>query len=121
VLASIFAGKVSPLVERFVALLARKGRAASLASIVDAFQAMLDEMRNIAPATITTAIELDADHRRKLEAQLGAMSGRTLRPEYKIDPSLIGGFRALFGDRMIDASVRHQLDRLRDALIEGQA
>lgn len=120
VLHEVFVGKVSPLVERFIALMARKGRSSALPSIVEAFEDLLDRMRKITPATITTAVELDAEQRARLEAQLAHMSGQTIRPDYRIDESLIGGFRALFEDRMIDASVRHQLDRLREALILGQ-
>jgi F-type H+-transporting ATPase subunit delta len=120
VLSAIFSSRVSPLVSRFIALLARKGRASQLAPVVEAFADLIDRMRNITPATITTAVELDAEQRARLEGQLSAMSGRTLRTEYRIDPTLIGGFRAHFEDRMIDASLRHQLDRLRESLIEGR-
>lgn len=120
ILAEIFAGKVTPLVERFVALMARKGRASSLPAIVEAFATLLDRRRNIASASITTAVELDAEQRRQLEEHLANMSGRTLRPQYSVDPSIVGGFRALFDDRMVDASIRHQLDRLRETLIEGR-
>jgi F-type H+-transporting ATPase subunit delta len=120
ILSEIFEGKVSPLVGRFIVLMARKGRASQLPDIVEAFADLLDRMREITPATITTAVELDAEQRGRIEAHLSQMSGRTLRTQYEVDPSLIGGFRALFEDRMIDASVRHQLDRLRESLIEGR-
>jgi F-type H+-transporting ATPase subunit delta len=120
ILAEIFAGHVTPLVERFIALLARKGRASHLPQVVVAFATLLDRMRHVTPAAITSAVELDAAQRARVEAQLAAMSGGTIRPEYRVDPSLIGGFRALFANRMVDASVRHQLDRLRETLVEGR-
>ena len=121
ILTEIFAGKVSPLVERFIALMARKGRSSQLPDIVEAFEDLLDRMRAITPARITTAVALDPEQRSRIEQQLSKMSGRTLRAEYQIDPTLIGGFQALFEDRMIDGSIRHQLDRLRESLIEGRS
>lgn len=120
IVSEIFEGKVSPLVGRFIVLMARKGRASELRDIVEAFADLLDRERNIRGATITTAVELDAAQRSRLEAYLTTMSGRTLRTEYRIDPSIVGGFQALFEDRMVDASIRHQLDRLRESLVEGR-
>lgn len=120
ILEEIFSGKVSAVVGRFIGLLARKGRAEHLRDTIEAFNRLLDESRNIAPATITTAVALDRDQRAQIERHLGELSGRTLRPEYLVDPSLVGGFQAMFEDRMVDASVRHQLDRLRDVLTVGR-
>lgn len=120
ILGEIFASRVSALVGRFITLMARKGRASQLPDIVEAFEDLLDRERNITPATITTAVDLDAEQRERIEAHLRVMSGGTLRTDYQIDPTLIGGFRARFEDRMVDASVRHQLDRLREQLIEGR-
>jgi F-type H+-transporting ATPase subunit delta len=121
ILAEIFSSRVSPLVGRFIALMARKGRASQLRDIVEAFEDLLDRMRAITPAEITTAVALDEEQRARLEAHLMTMSGGTIRTEYRIDPALIGGFRARFQDRMVDASVRHQLDRLRESLTTGRS
>jgi F-type H+-transporting ATPase subunit delta len=120
ILTEIFATRVSPLVGRFISLMARKGRASQLPDIVEAFEDLLDRVRQITPAEITTAVVLDPEQRARLEAHLTTMSGGSLRPVYRVDPELIGGFRARFQDRMVDASVRHQLERLRESLISGR-
>lgn len=120
-LREIFSGKIGTVADRFVSLLAVKGRAADLPSVLDAFQRLLDQERNIVVATITTAVEIDAAQRGRIEEKIKQMSGRDVRADYRVDPSLVGGFRARFEDKMIDASVRHQLDRLRASLIEGNA
>jgi F-type H+-transporting ATPase subunit delta len=119
ILKEIFAGKIGPLTERFISLLALKGRANELAGVVTAFQALLDEQMNVVPAQVTTATQLSDDQKQAVEQQISQMSGRRVRAEYQIDPEIIGGFRARFEDTMIDASVRHQLERLRESLIEG--
>ena len=79
-----------------VALLARKGRASELPDVVVAFAEALNRERNIMPATITTAVEIDPSVRSEIEAHLKSVSGKGVDPHYKIDPALIGGFQARF-------------------------
>jgi F-type H+-transporting ATPase subunit delta len=119
ILRSIFEGKISDTTARFVSLMTAKGRAAELPAIIDAFQTLLDRERNIVPATITTAVEMTAEQKGRLEEQIAQLSGRNVRAEYRVDPALIGGFSARFEDTMIDASVRHQLERMRESLLAG--
>lgn len=119
VLAAIFRDKVGELVSRFVGLLARKGRARDIPAIIGAFERLRDVQRNEVPATIRTAVELRDDQRDTLVKHLSRISGRTVRPTWIIDRSLIGGFTATFDDTMVDASVRNQLERLRQSFVHG--
>jgi F-type H+-transporting ATPase subunit delta len=120
-LREIFNGKISPVTARFISLMALKGRSNQLPNIIRAFQDLLDQERNVMPATITTAVELAPEQRGRIEEQIARMSGHNVRATYKVDPSLIGGFQALFEDTMIDASIRHQLGRMYDSLVAGSA
>jgi F-type H+-transporting ATPase subunit delta len=120
-LREIFNGKISAVTGRFISLMALKGRSNQLPKIIQAFQELLDQERNVMPATITTAVELGAEQRGRIEEQIARMSGHNVRATYKVDPSLIGGFQALFEDTMIDASIRHQLGRMYDSLVVGSA
>jgi F-type H+-transporting ATPase subunit delta len=119
ILQQLFAGKIGSVTERFISLMTRKGRAENLPAIIEAFERLLDRERNVVPARITTAVSLDDAQRRKVEDRLNRISGQTVRAEYVVDPSIVGGFRARFEDKMIDASVRHQLERLYESLAEG--
>ena len=118
-LLEIFAGKIGEVVARFIGLLTRKGRSADLASITDAYFHLLDAEQTTVSAVVTTATPLSAPQQQEIEQRLSAISGKTIRAEYRLDSSLIGGFRAIFGDTMMDASVRHQLDRMHDTLLQG--
>jgi F-type H+-transporting ATPase subunit delta len=119
ILRQIFGGKIGTLVDRFISLLVLKGRGVDLPAIITAFERLVDKATNMMPATITTAVELGPAQREKLEQRIATISGHTVRANYLVDPSLIGGFLARFEDQMIDASVRHQLDRLRESFVEG--
>ncbi len=119
ILRQIFSEKIGTLTDHFLSLLALKGRSVDLPAIIVAFGHLLDKETNVMPATITTAVDLDVVQRQKLEQKIATISGHKVRANYVVDPSIIGGFRARFEDRMIDASVRHQLDRLRESFAEG--
>jgi F0F1-type ATP synthase delta subunit len=41
------------------------------------------------------------------------MTGKQVRSEFTLDPKLRGGFVARMGDEMVDASLKHQLELLR--------
>ena len=47
------------------------------------------------------------------------MAGTEIEMTTEIDPSLIGGLTVRVGDRLMDASVRGRLERLRDQLVAG--
>ena len=119
VLNEIFGGRLSELTYKFIALLARKGRSSELPAIVDAFNALMHRHRDEVPATITSAVDLDDKLKQQIIAKLEKLCGRKIVPTFVLDTLLIGGFCARFEDVMYDASVRHQLDRLRLSLIDG--
>ena len=119
ILLEVFQGKIGEVVARFIGLLTRKGRSADLASITEAYFHLLDAERNVIGAVVTTAAPLSPPQQQELEQRLSSISGKSIRAEYQIDASLIGGFRAIFGDTMIDASLRHQLDRMHETLLPG--
>lgn len=117
-LKEIFQGKVGDDTLMLLTLLAEKGRAEQIRGVILSFLRQLDEERGIATAEIVTAVELNDQLKRELENQLGTMSGKSIKAKYRIDPSIIGGFTARIDDRMIDASVTHQLQRLHETLSE---
>jgi F-type H+-transporting ATPase subunit delta len=119
VLESIFQGKIGPITGRFLSLLALKGRTQDLPDIIDAYQHLVDESQNIVAAKVTTAVPLNEAQRVSVEERIKALSGHMVRAEYQVDPALIGGFQVRFEDKMIDASIRHQLERLRESFVGG--
>ena len=97
-------------------LLRRKSRLALGPSIASFFQDLLDEERGVARATVTTAVELDADRRAQLEQRLSAQTGKQVSVETRVDPSILGGVVVRIGDRLLDGSTRTRLRHLRGQL-----
>jgi len=58
--------------------------------------------------------ELDA-----IAVRVREMTGARAEIASAVDPELIGGITVRIGDRLIDASVRGRLVRLRDSIVAG--
>ncbi|RFM24093.1 MAG: ATP synthase F1 subunit delta, partial [Candidatus Thermochlorobacter aerophilum] len=92
------------------------GRAPIIPDVMKEFQAILNEESGIMIAQVESAIELSEAEKQAIAKKLEAISGKKIQIENKINPSLIGGFTARIGDTVIDGSVKHKLERLREEL-----
>jgi F-type H+-transporting ATPase subunit delta len=111
--------RISPLALNLVRLLDQRGRLRLLPAIAAEYTRLLDALRGVVAATVTSAAPLEKDEVAALAARLEAMTGGSVKLATAVDPSLIGGLTVRVGDRMIDASVRGRLERLRDQLVAG--
>ncbi len=97
-------------------LLLERDRLGLLPGIGAAYDELVDRREGIVTATITTPVDLDAPHRDELVKRLEAASGKRIRASFAVDPALLGGAMIQLGDRLIDSSVRAQLDAMRAQL-----
>jgi F-type H+-transporting ATPase subunit delta len=116
---SIFEKHLTLEVMNLMKLLIHKGRGALLDKVAENYLLILDERMNVMNAHITSAQELDEKAKADISAKLGSIMKTTVRPSYKVDPSLRGGFVAKVGDTLIDASIQNQLELLREHLKKG--
>ncbi len=115
----IFKTHLTKDVMNLLNLLIHKGRGALLDKVAENYLLILDQRMNVMNATITSAEELDEKAKSDISTKLGSIMKTTVRPSYKINPSLRGGFVAKVGDTLIDASIQNQLELLRARLKEG--
>lgn len=115
-LKAVFSGKVSKQLEDALALLVQKGRAPVIPDVMKEFQAILYEQSGIVIALVESAIPLGESEKQTIAQKLEAISGKKIRIENKVNPELIGGFTARIGDTVIDGSVKHKLERLKEEL-----
>jgi F-type H+-transporting ATPase subunit delta len=97
-------------------LLVESGRPDLVHDVREEFEELADEEAGRVRATITTAVELSDEERRRLTGSLSDRLGRELRSQWQVDPSILGGVILQLGDRLIDASLRGRLDQLRRRL-----
>jgi len=112
-------GRVAPPVENLVRLLAQRGRVELLPRIAVEYQRLLNRDRGVIEATVTSAVPLSQAESKAVRARVEEMTGASVELDEVIDESLIGGLTVRVGDRLLDASVRGRLERLRDQLVAG--
>jgi len=120
-LEEILKGSFSELTRKFVNILATKGREDLLPEILRQFRRLYDERQGILHVTARTAVKFSESQERTLVAQIERATNKKVRITYVLDPSLKGGFLVQHEDTVWDASVRHQLDLLRQRFAAGVA
>jgi F-type H+-transporting ATPase subunit delta len=110
----------SPAVRNFLFVVIDHRRIDELGSMVEAFDALLDERLGLVRADVASANLLTEAQKSSLEGELSRLSGKRAKLTFVIDPTLIGGVVAKMGSRVYDGSVRGQLEKLRVKLISGQ-
>lgn len=119
VLTELFDGKVHDLTLRFLRLLNAKQRLGLTQAVIRAFDIEFNRERKLAKAHVTTAKKIRASELKQLQSKLSARIDGTVEIDQETDESLIGGFRARVGNRIYDAAVSTQLERLKDKIINA--
>jgi F-type H+-transporting ATPase subunit delta len=106
----------SPLTVNLINFVVAAGRASDLPAIADRLAEQAAAARNKAIAEVRSPFELDRKTMEKLAKALSEATGKDVEVKTIVDPSLIGGITARIGDLVVDGSVRHRLDELRETL-----
>ena len=101
------------LTQRFVSVSAANRRLYALRDIIKAYLAELAKRRGEVTAEVTSAQSLSDEQARAVEQALQQVEGRNVALSMKVDPALIGGMVVKVGSRMIDSSLRTQLERMK--------
>lgn len=111
-------GKLDGTSARFMELVIKNNRIDFLRSIALAFMRQYRELNGIAKVEVVTATQLGDDEINDIvdvvKEQLG---GKTIELTKSVNPDLIGGFTVDVDSRVLDASVRSQLEKLRLKLL----
>ena len=111
---------LSKVMSSFLLLLFEKGRIGFIASINDFYQALADELKGVARASLVSATELTEDTIDKIRTALSKRTGKEIVLDVQQDPSLIGGVVTRIGDLILDGSIRTQLLNMRESLKRGE-
>jgi F-type H+-transporting ATPase subunit delta len=79
----------------------------------------VNQRLGFAEAEITTARELGKDERAELERDLAQVTGKKIKARYTQDRDILGGAIARVGSTVYDGSVRGQLERIRQQLVNS--
>lgn len=107
---------LSALAARILEVLVRSQRVNEMASILEAFQAMIHEATGVAVADVRTAHPLAAAEAESLQRSLEQRFGRKIELRLRTDPSLLGGFVAQVESEVYDASAVGLLNKIRESI-----
>lgn len=117
VIKNIFEGKVSEELLNFMLLLSDKNRFGEIDKIFTYFLDKVRENKNIGVARVTSAKALTEAQKEQISKRLlEVTSYDKIDTRYEEDASLIGGIVIRIGDRVVDGSIRSQLDRMEKTL-----
>ena len=106
-----------PTTANFLQVLLQNQRLGDLSEVNRQFAQELDRRSNVVTAHVTTARPLPRDAQESLRTKLSQMTGRSVRLEFEVDDSLIGGVVTRIGSTLYDGSVRGQLEQIRRKML----
>ena len=117
ILIQLFSEKINQSLLNLLKLLADRQRIGIIIPILERFLELYRENRNIALAKVTSAVELSDEQKDLIKNKISAIAGtERLELVTKTDSTLIGGFIASVGSKVIDASLSSQIRKLGLAL-----
>lgn len=119
VMREVLDGRVPDRLLRFLLVVLDRGRQGVLPEIAEAYQEMLDRRSGRYRAHVTLARRLDGATEALITERLSGLFGQPVEPEISINPAILGGLIARYGDRLLDASLRRHLVALRRELMDA--
>jgi F-type H+-transporting ATPase subunit delta len=107
------AGRASKLLVELLHILVDKKRIIFVADIAEAYRYFYEKHKGIIEVRAITAVPLEEPLREKLLHALERQTRKTIRLTHSVDPSILGGMIVKLEDKVIDGSVRYQLDQLK--------
>jgi F-type H+-transporting ATPase subunit delta len=112
----VFADRYSSIFFNFLLLLIDKGRIPLYREVRQAFSALYDHYHRKVRALAITAMPMAKAELETLQADLAQAMNRALEIENRIDPAILGGIVLDIEGKILDGSVRRQLERLREVV-----
>jgi len=109
---------IGGLAAQFLQVVTANRRLFAVGAIVRAYRALVARHKGEVTAQVTVAEPLSDVHRDEIRNALNAVTGKDVRIDVKIDPSIIGGLVVKLGSRMVDSSLRTKLNALRHVMKE---
>jgi F-type H+-transporting ATPase subunit delta len=103
----------------FLKVLSDNGRGEILEEVLVRYEELVKEHLGRVEVEVTTAVELSNEERERIGDRLKELlEGREVILHTSVNPDLLGGAVFRFGGRMLDGSVRGQLQSLREEMLE---
>ena len=105
-----------PLTTSLIGFVVTAGRGRDLPAIVEQLVDRAAAEREHVVAEVKSAIELTPEQRDRLAAALSSSLNKQVEVKVVVDPTVLGGLAVQVGDTVIDGSVRHRLEQLKEQM-----
>jgi len=105
-------------VKRFILLLVENNRLTLLPEMRKQLPHLWNEEQGIVTFEVSSVIPLSPSQKDRLKETLSSLEQRSIKLEYRIDPSLIGGLSIRKGNMVYDVSIEGDLERLKQKIVE---
>lgn len=113
---NVFTDKVSNPIIGLLVLLVKKGRQGDLLDVLEAFLERVKADSGITKAVITSAVPLKEAQLAAIKEKLEAGTKTKIEIETIVDTSIIAGLVIRVGDKVVDASIKGEMQTLKKQL-----
>jgi len=113
ILKSLFGNKFHEITIKFLLILVKKGREATIPEIAQHIVKLYKEYKKILEVRLITATPVTESIHHTIREMMHRYTNWQVELIPVIDPGIIGGFILNWGDMQYDASIRYQIERLR--------
>jgi len=117
VLSKAYEDRAPRLFLRFLQRLVMNRRQMLIPDIANEYRDLVDAVEGRIHAQVTLARDVDDEQRAEIARQLSHTLGKTVVPQVRINPNILGGIIVRVGDRVMDGSVRRRLGILRSRML----
>jgi len=103
---------------RFLVLLIEHQRLGLLPEVVRTLPSRWKELHGIRTFEVRSVVPLSAGQKNRLEAELSRLEKGPVSCSYALDPAIVGGLFIRKGNRVYDASVKGEIERLKEIIGE---
>ncbi len=102
--------------KNFLLVMFENKRLGGVKEIADSLELLIAELKNSLSLEIATATELSADEKQQIENKMQQDFGSLATVSWKVESDLIGGMVVRAGDKLLDGSIKGNLERMKAQL-----
>jgi F-type H+-transporting ATPase subunit delta len=111
---------ISGVAKNFLRVVTANRRLFAVDQIIRGFNARVAAHKGEVTAQVTVAEPLNDARMNEIRDALRQVTGKDVKVDVNVDPSIIGGLKVKVGSRMVDASLRTKLNSIKFAMKEAR-
>lgn len=117
-LLQIFGETISPITLHWINMVVDQGRQRRLPVIIETFFTLTEDARDKVTAEVITSIPLSEDLSKRLEQELSKVTKKRVFLKPLVDDSILGGVIVKIENKVIDGSVKHRLEEIKQEMVK---